>query len=367
MEVLTARALREGTSVFKGSYAGKVREGRKGASIVEDIRALGYRLVAIDRGQLTSDYLYDSLLVSNSGMVRAEDHDGSNVCVTWVVEGEDREHQLRSLVESSLQREDQKRDRSGRAYLLTTTQHGMDIAYAGKVGVAFDAENYTKDVRDAFAFLAEDLGSPSPSGRFALLDGPPGTGKTYFIRGLIQTISTAAFIFVPASIAGSLDSPQLTASLLKFRDRNQIGTMILVVEDADDLIIPRGMDNMGHISTLLNVTDGVLGELFDIRVLATTNAKRLDVDSALTRRGRLSAAVTVKKLEPEHAELVYRRLVDDEHAKFGWTVSVPLADVYYAAKQHGWNEGDDVETDREATVADMNREAMERITRGIGF
>ncbi len=49
---------------------------------------------------------------------------------------------------------------------------------------------------------------------------------------------------------------------------------MLIVEDADECLVQRGSDNMSTIASVLNISDGILGSILDVRVLATTNAEK---------------------------------------------------------------------------------------------
>ncbi len=83
---------------------------------------------------------------------------------------------------------------------------------------------------------------------------------------------------------------------------------VLVIEDADHCLSPRDKDNLNAISALLNLSDGIIGSLLDLRVVATTNVKDEEIDPALFRKGRLSAHVNIKNLSEEQARKVWRNI-----------------------------------------------------------
>src|SRR5690606_15176095 len=89
-----------------------------------------------------------------------------------------------------------------------------------------------------------------------------------------------------------------------------------------------GADNMHNISALLNLTDGLWGAALDLRIVATTNAKSLEFDPAITRPGRMTVLETIGKLDNEHANAVYTRLTGKAIKGSG---SYTLAEVYAAA------------------------------------
>jgi SpoVK/Ycf46/Vps4 family AAA+-type ATPase len=64
---------------------------------------------------------------------------------------------------------------------------------------------------------------------------------------------------------------------------------ILILEDADDALIARDQ-NLGakaSLAAMLNLSDGILGAVLDLRIIATTNQKIENVDNAILRPGRL--------------------------------------------------------------------------------
>lgn len=73
---------------------------------------------------------------------------------------------------------------------------------------------------------------------------------------------------------------------------------IIVIEDAEALLTERKEGNTS-ISTLLNLTDGMLGEALRIKVVCTFNCDISQIDSALKRKGRLKFSYDFKELTVE--------------------------------------------------------------------
>ena len=111
------------------------------------------------------------------------------------------------------------------------------------------------------------------------------------------------------------------------------GPVVFILEDGDNVLTPRGKENLSLISTLLNFTSGILGSMLDIRAIATTNSPTKDIDPALMRPGRLSAHVTVGPLSTEQAIKIFKRLTGK---KDGVTHATTLAQVYRDARKAGW-------------------------------
>lgn len=161
--------------------------------------------------------------------------------------------------------------------------------------------------------------------------------NTFIIRGMISEVEDAMFVLVPPNMLDSLSSPSLIPALIEFKNNESSGPIVFVLEDSDNVLVPRGKENMSLISTLLNMSSGMLGSLLDIRVVATTNSPKRDIDPALMRDGRLSTHVTVGNLNPDHANRLLKKLTGKNKNVFD--SDVPLAKVYKAARSLGWKPG----------------------------
>jgi hypothetical protein len=109
-----------------------------------------------------------------------------------------------------------------------------------------------------------------------LLIGPPGTGKTSFIRGLLHHCKTSAMVTYDSGI---LEKDMIFATFLESDSK------MMVLEDSDNFLMSRNDGNtMMH--KFLNVGDGLVS-LKDKKLIFTTNLPNVkDVDQALIRPGR---------------------------------------------------------------------------------
>lgn len=218
----------------------------------------------------------------------------------------------------------------GEVFVITKSRNNeYELSELGTIRAPLERGNYAGDVLAAFDHVRRDLGHKDPCGRLVVIDGEPGSGKSFLIKGLVSEVE-AMFVFVPSSIVSSLSGPELMPVLL--RERCRCSTIVLILEDADASLIPRGMDNLDRISDLLNAGDGILGELADLRIIATTNSDRIELDKALLRPGRLCAQIHVGALGREQAAQVYHRLT-------GKTVEYRepklLAEIYGEVRRDG--------------------------------
>ncbi len=225
----------------------------------------------------------------------------------------------------------------GVVYMLGKTATGLELFNIGKGGVEFDEINYTDSVVKGYRRLVADFKSKSPSGRLGILSGPPGSGKTYLIRALLEEVS-ACFVMIPATMVDAIGSPDIIPHMLKIKEANPGYSIVFIIEDGDRVLLKRGMDNVSAISTLLNVTDGILGDLVDLRVLVTTNEKTVKVEPALLRPGRISARVDVGFIDSDKAYAIYHKLMGNMNVAPEWEDKnkITLSTVYQKARENGW-------------------------------
>ena len=221
----------------------------------------------------------------------------------------------------------------GIVYALARTPTGLQVQRIGAAGEPLVRDNYDPQVLVGYDKIVEDLKSETPSGRLAILSGPPGTGKTFIVRALMKEAPTVTFVMVPPHMVSSLADPEILPSLTSLRE-DIAGPILFVLEDGDSCLVARNKDNMPSIQAILNLGDGILGSVLDIRILATTNADKLDLDPALMRPGRLSAEVRVGPIGAVHANRLLKQLVGTGTSS--WEMAPTLAEVYLKARELGW-------------------------------
>lgn len=127
--------------------------------------------------------------------------------------------------------------------------------------------------------IVECLQEKDSSG-LIILHGEPGTGKTNFIRWLSGK-SKRDMVFIPPDMVSSLASPTFVKFLL-----DNVG-LTFIVEDAESSLSPRQGSEKSIVSSILNLTDGLLGDILKCQFLCTFNTELTNIDSALLRPGRL--------------------------------------------------------------------------------
>jgi hypothetical protein len=158
-----------------------------------------------------------------------------------------------------------------------------------------------------------------------VLQGPPGTGKTTFLRWLIaQSGENADFYYLPATCIELLSNPSMTDFWLR-ECRNSPLPKVLIIEDAEMLLLKRGAENSNWVGNLLNITDGILGDALRFHIICSINCPFSEIDPALLRTGRLAASWVFKPLQPDQAVQLASKLgraCPDPRA------SITLADIY---------------------------------------
>lgn len=129
------------------------------------------------------------------------------------------------------------------------------------------------------------------SANILLLIGPPGTGKTTFIRGLLAHRNASAIVTYDANI---LEKDGFFARFI------EDDTEIMVLEDSDAFLKSRSDGNtMMH--RFLNVGDGLVTTKGKKMIFSTNLPSIRDIDSALIRPGRCFDIVTFDSLDVQQA------------------------------------------------------------------
>jgi hypothetical protein len=309
---------------------------------VKEIDIIINHIVALDGGRLSQSAFYDThmsenffhkLFIFEHGLVEIESHRFDKGSFNFDVVSNNKEF-IKELT-SFIKKHSTKIPPQGEVKMLTTSSEGYDLTTLGRIDCSLVKENYSEDVISKYEHIIEEIGSPEPCGRFVLLTGESGTGKSYFIRGILSQ-AKAWFVFVPSSMVGSLSGPEIASVLLNNSEEREGLPIVLIIEDADTSLTSRGREtsNVNQISSLLNLGDGLLGELADIRVIATTNVTIRSIDPAIIRPGRLCEKIEFNKLSKEQAAKVYKQLTGSEESNI--SKSMTLAEVYKMARKDGW-------------------------------
>lgn len=131
-----------------------------------------------------------------------------------------------------------------------------------------------------------------------LLIGPPGTGKTTFIRGLLSHTNSSAYVTYDPSI---LEKDHIFAEFIGS------DSSIMVLEDSDNFLKPRS-DGNTMMAKFLNLGDGLVTTKGKKLIFSTNLPSIRDVDEALTRPGRCFGVLNFDGLTHEEAITLKNKL-----------------------------------------------------------
>jgi hypothetical protein len=169
---------------------------------------------------------------------------------------------------------------------------------------------YNDDFREVNETIKSRLERQNDKG-IVLLHGLPGTGKTTYLRHLIGELKKKV-LFVSPSVAGNLMNPEFIDLLIDNPNA------ILIIEDAENIMMDRKYNSDSSVSNLLNISDGLLSDCLSVQIICTFNSSLNLIDSALMRKGRLIAKYEFGKLGIEKAQ----RLSD--HLGFTSVIKQPM-------------------------------------------
>lgn len=164
----------------------------------------------------------------------------------------------------------------------------------------------------------------------ALLHGKHGTGKSFYIKKLVFDITEKTnkkVVLLPATLINYILEPEFNTFLFELaesyeydddefdddddsiKDKGNDG-IVLLLEDAEGVLQKRDSYNMNNQSTsnILNLTDGLLNDLFSVQIIATYNTNDDNIDPALLREKRLIAKREFKDLTLDESKALGEHL-----------------------------------------------------------
>jgi hypothetical protein len=179
--------------------------------------------------------------------------------------------------------------------IITSGMHGLELKSLEINETILDIDlYYNDDFKEVEAIIRQRLMQENDKG-IILLHGLPGTGKTTYLRHLIGGLKKKV-LFVSPSVADNLMNPDFIDLLIDNPNA------VLVIEDAENIIMDRKVNSSSSVSNLLNLSDGLLSDCLNVQIICTFNNALSMVDSALMRKGRLIAKYEFGKLAIHKAQ-----------------------------------------------------------------
>lgn len=224
-----------------------------------------------------------------------------------------------------------KKDLKGKIHLLKSTSYGFETE-------AFDLKkptikqldlNYGNGFSEIHKNIVDTInGKNNNNAKLVLLHGDPGTGKTTYIKYLAHELGKKV-LFLPPFMAESIVNPDFVPFLMENKD------CVLIIEDAEKVIGDR--QNSGSsvgVSNLLNLSDGILGDILNINIIATFNMSKERIDKALLRKGRLIAEHRFGPLSIDDTN----KLLKEVGKEFESDKEMTLAEIYNVDKKQDKSE-----------------------------
>jgi len=349
--------------IVYGNKTGKFKSPKE--VIIKKIEVLGGKCLVKNKKETYYTYAWDRAALSL--FYPTKNHDSN---ISW----KSGDHLLTQSLKDLEKELDSTPEPEGQVYVLVPCSTGITRTSIGLGSCPISRENYRPEVLTGYDQVVKDLKSKDPLGRLTIFSGPTGTGKTYLIRALLEDLPEVMFLLLPSSMTSTMSGPEILSALIEASETNKCDcpgckppnedgdedevenygdflkpsspptfpgdkkidlkhkkrTLALVIEDADSCLSSRASDNISAISAVLNLSDGIIGNCLDLRIIATTNQEFKNIDSALLRTGRLSAHVEVNLLDVGQAQRIYENL---NGPPITWTKKFyALSDIYAMSK-----------------------------------
>lgn len=194
-----------------------------------------------------------------------------------------------------------------------------DINIDGKQwNLDFDInDNYNDETVEFYNNLKENLKNKMEG--LVILQSDPGYGKTFLLRKFIKEFTERKFLYLPSHMTSVLERPEFVDFCI-----NNLAGRVIIIEDAEKVLRKRTDYTNSPVSTILNVSDGMLGDVLGITFIFTINCDFTEIDDALLRKGRIISKQTLKKLTADKTNNLLKKLGHDFVSKD----EMSLADIY---------------------------------------
>ena len=205
------------------------------------------------------------------------------------------------LIEAVASLRGKTRSKPQEVNLITRGEYGLELTKmeVKRTSLKLDLF-YEDDFLDVHQTIIRRLNKKDDKG-IVLLHGLPGTGKTTYLRYLAGKLKKRV-LFIPPDMAAQIANPELIRLLVDHPNS------VLIIEDAESIIMQRQAGSDSGVSNLLNISDGLLSDFLNVQIVCTFNSNKALVDSALTRKGRLIASYEFGKLSVSKAQGLSRHM-----------------------------------------------------------
>lgn len=174
-------------------------------------------------------------------------------------------------------------------YFVLGSQQGFKIRpmFLEKDKIAISLEdNYNDDlpIKEIENFINNQFG-------IFIFNGIPGTGKSSLLKYLISTMKNKQFMWMDSDLLVNINSESFINFIV-----DEAKDSIIILEDCEKLLTDRKLSYNQNLGTLLNISDGILGDSLKLKFICTFNSDLRNIDPAVLRKGRLKGKYEFKKL-----------------------------------------------------------------------
>ena len=137
------------------------------------------------------------------------------------------------------------------------------------------------------------------------------------IRHLITTFPKN-YILVTNTLASHLASPEFISFMLDHRNS------VFILEDCEQILMAREQNISNAIANILNMSDGLMSDIFNVKFICTFNADIDQIDNAILRKGRCFANYEFKPLCKEKT----KALLEKQNIYIDNPEPMTLAEIY---------------------------------------
>lgn len=214
---------------------------------------------------------------------------------------------------------DEKQDSSIKYYFVVGSSQGFKLRpmflEKDKITVSLE-DNYNKDlpIKEIKNFIENQLG-------IFIFNGIPGTGKSSLLKYLISNMEDHKFIWMDSDLLVNINSEAFISFIV-----DDAKESIIILEDCEKLLTDRKLSYNQNLGTLLNISDGILGDSLKLKFICTFNSDLRNIDSAILRKGRLKGKYEFKKLSIEKTNNLCEKIGVQK-----MNCEASLADIYNQA------------------------------------
>jgi hypothetical protein len=208
---------------------------------------------------------------------------------------------VKSIVAVATRFKEPQRRRPLEINLIVQSRHGLELKALEIKRTKLDIDLfYEDDFKQVDETIRQRLKRSKDKG-IVLLHGLPGSGKTTYLGYLIGKINKRV-MFVSPTVAHNLMNPDFIELLIDNPNT------VLIIEDAENIIMDRRSSRHSSVSNLLNISDGLLSDFLNVQLICTFNSSLTLIDDALMRKGRLIARYEFGKLSSTKAQRLSNHL-----------------------------------------------------------